>query len=137
MGYSILIVDDSVLIRSGLQAMFEKSDRWERVETAENGQLGIQQMQEMAPDIVCLDIQMPVMDGLEVLREVQRLKQRGQVPRALPVVVLSGTMHENDDNVRKAKMLGAADALAKPEGKSSTLTIKFKELEERLLRLLE
>jgi two-component system chemotaxis response regulator CheB/two-component system response regulator FlrC len=54
----------------------------------------------------------------------------------MPVVVLSGTMYENDENVRKAKMLGAADVLSKPEGKSSTLSVDIKELEERLKKVL-
>lgn len=136
MGYTVLIVDDSLIVRSGLEAMFEKSEYWDRILTASNGREGLEQIERERPDIVCLDIEMPEMDGLSVLREVGARKADGRIDAGLPVVVLSGTMHENDANVRQAKMLGASDALAKPEGKSATLRINFAELEERLLRLL-
>ncbi|MFP4114145.1 MAG: response regulator transcription factor [Spirochaetota bacterium] len=136
MGYSLLIVDDSMIVRTGLETLFAKSEHWDRIVTANDGADGLEKLRTEKPDIVCLDIEMPVMDGLQVLQEVATLKQNGEVPNDLPVVVLSGTMHENDSNVRRAKMLGAADVLAKPEGKSATLRINFAELEERLLRLL-
>lgn len=136
MGFTVLVVDDSLIVRSGLEAMFEKSDHWDRVLTAANGREGLEQIEREQPDIVCLDIEMPEMDGLSVLREVGSRKGDGRIDSALPVVVLSGTMHENDANVRQAKMLGAADVLAKPEGKSATLRINFADLEQRLLRLL-
>ncbi|MFW5687995.1 MAG: response regulator transcription factor [Spirochaetota bacterium] len=136
MGYSLLIVDDSMIVRTGLETLFAKSGHWDRIVTANDGADGLEKLRTEKPDIVCLDIEMPVMDGLQVLQEVATLKQNGEVPNDLPVVVLSGTMHENDSNVRRAKMLGAADVLAKPEGKSATLRINFAELEERLLRLL-
>ncbi|MFW5684602.1 MAG: response regulator transcription factor [Spirochaetota bacterium] len=135
MSYSVLIVDDSMIVRSGLETMFTKSEHWDRVITATNGREGLEKLAEK-PDIVCLDVEMPEMDGLQVLQEVAAMKREGSVPASLPVVILSGTMHENDANVRRAKMLGAADVLAKPEGKSATLRINFAELEERLLRLL-
>jgi two-component system chemotaxis response regulator CheB/two-component system response regulator FlrC len=45
-------------------------------------------------------------------------------------------MYENNENVRKAKMLGAADVVAKPEGKSATLSINVKELEERIKKVI-
>jgi CheY-like chemotaxis protein len=136
MGYSVLIVDDSMIVRSGLETLFAKSGNWDRTITATNGREGLDKIASENPDIVCLDIEMPEMDGLQVLQEVGTLKREGTLRRDLPVVVLSGTMHENDANVRRAKMLGAADVLAKPEGKSATLRINFAELEERLLRLL-
>ncbi|HKJ85898.1 MAG TPA: response regulator [Spirochaetia bacterium] len=136
MAFSVLIIDDSVIVRSGLETMFAKSDHWDRVLSAANGKEGLETLKREGPDIVCLDIEMPEMDGLEVLKEVGALKRSGAIAAALPVVVLSGTMHENEPNVRRAKMLGAADVLAKPEGKSATLMINFAQLEERLLRLL-
>ena len=136
MGYRLLIVDDSMIVRTGLETLFAKSGHWDTVVTANDGREGLEKLKAEKPDIVCLDIEMPVMDGLHVLQEVGKLKRSGEVPNGLPVVVLSGTMHENDANVRRAKMLGAADVLSKPEGKSATLRINFAELEERLLRLL-
>lgn len=136
MAYTVLIIDDSMIVRSGLETMFAKSEHWDRVLTANDGKEGLQALVAERPDIVCLDVEMPVMDGLEVLSRLRDMKREGTLDPQPPVVVLSGTMHENDANVRRARMLGAADVLAKPEGKSATLRIDFAELEERLLRLL-
>ena len=83
-----------------------------------------------------MDVEMPEMDGLAALKELGTLKRAGTVSRSLPVVILSGTMYENDENVRKAKMLGAADVMAKPMGKSATVSIDISALEERLKALL-
>ena len=136
MGKKILIIDDSFLIRSGLEGAFKKSPNWDEVLLAENGQAGIEKILAEKPDIVLMDVEMPVMDGLTALKEIGTKKRSGEIDKALPVVILSGTMYENDENVRKAKMLGAADVLAKPQGKSSTISVDIKELEGRLLKLL-
>lgn len=136
MAYTVLIIDDSMIVRSGLETMFAKGEQWERVLTAKDGKEGLDVLVAERPDIVCLGIEMPVMDGLQVLTRLGELRREGTLETPPPVVVLSGTMHENDANVRRARMLGAADVLAKPQGKSATLQINFAELEERLLRLL-
>jgi YesN/AraC family two-component response regulator len=136
MGYRILIVDDSLLVRSGLHAALSSNGAFDEVLLAEDGQKGLDVLKQERPDLVCTDIEMPNMTGLELLEAVGELKDRGELPDAFPVVVLSGTMHDNEPNVRKARMLGAADVLAKPEGKASTTTIDAKELEKRLLNLL-
>jgi YesN/AraC family two-component response regulator len=136
MAKKILIVDDSFLIRSGLEGAFKKSENWDSVVLAENGRIGLEKIISEKPDVVLMDVEMPEMDGITALKEIVKKKRAGEIPEGLPVVILSGTMFENDENVRKAKMLGAADVLAKPEGKSSTLTVDIKELEERLKKVL-
>jgi YesN/AraC family two-component response regulator len=136
MGYTIVLVDDSNLVRSGLKTMLEKSGNWDQIITAENGKVGLETILRVRPDIVCTDIEMPEMDGLQLLEELSELKERGELAEQMPVVVLSGTMHENEPNVRKARMLGADDVLAKPDGKAATLKIDTRELEEHLLALL-
>jgi chemotaxis response regulator CheB len=136
MGRKILIVDDSFLIRSGLEGAFEKSGNWEEVLLAENGQIGLEKIVSDKPDVVLMDIEMPEMDGITALKEIGKKKREGDSPSGMPVVVLSGTMYENDENVRKAKMLGAADVIAKPEGKSSTLSVNIQELEDRIEKVL-
>jgi YesN/AraC family two-component response regulator len=137
MGYTVVLVDDSNLVRSGLKAMLEKSGNWDEIVTAENGMIGLEAVKRIKPDIVCTDIEMPEMDGLQLLEELTDLKEAGELPEQMPIVVLSGTMHENEPNVRKARMLGADDVLAKPDGKAATLRIDVRELEERMLSLLQ
>ncbi|MFO7731692.1 MAG: response regulator [Spirochaetia bacterium] len=136
MGKKLLIVDDSFLVRSGLQAALKKTGNWEDVILAENGRIGIDKIVSDKPDVVLMDVEMPEVDGLTALKEINAKKRAGEIPNTLPIVILSGTMYENNENVRKAKMLGAAEVIAKPEGKSSTLSIKVDELEEQVLKLL-
>ncbi|MFP4551098.1 MAG: response regulator transcription factor [Spirochaetales bacterium] len=136
MGYRILVIDDSILVRSGLQRALSSNSAFDELLIAEDGQKGLELLKAEKPDLVCTDVEMPNMTGLELLEAIGEMKERGELPEAFPVVVLSGTMHENEPNVRKARMLGAADVIAKPEGKASTTTINTKELEKRLLNLL-
>jgi chemotaxis response regulator CheB len=136
MGKKLLIVDESLLVRSGLQAALKKTGNWEDVILAENGRIGIDKIVAEKPDVVLMDVEMPEVDGLTALKEINAKKRAGDIPNDLPIVILSGTMYENNENVRKAKMLGAAEVIAKPEGKSSTLSIKVDELEEQVLKLL-
>lgn len=136
MGKKVLIVDDSMLVRSGLEQALGKSGNWDEILLAENGKVGLEKILTEKPDIVLMDVEMPEMDGLAALQEISRKKRTGEIDKNLPVLILSGTMYENNENVRKAKLLGAADVVAKPEGKSSTLMIPVAELEERMLKLL-
>lgn len=137
MSKTILIVDDSILVRSGLEAMFKKSPNWQEVFTAENGKIGLEKILADKPDAVCLDVEMPEMDGLSVLKELKKLKQEGTVDKDLPVFILSATMYENDENIRKAKMYGATDVMPKPEGKSSTIKVDFDKLEKMILQYVK
>ena len=136
MNRKVLIVDDSMLVRSGLQTSLAKSGNWDEILTAENGKNGLEMILSEKPDIVLLDVEMPEMDGIAVLKEIASKKRGGEIDKKMPVIILSGTMYENNENVRKAKMLGAEDVVAKPEGKSSTLMIPVGDLEERMLNLL-
>lgn len=135
MAKKLLLVDDSFLVRSGLEGAFKKSGEWE-VNMAENGKIGIEKILSWEPDAVVMDVEMPEMDGLSALKEIGSKKRSGEIPKNLPVIILSGTMYENDENVRKAKMLGAADVMAKPMGKSATVSIDISSLESRLKSLL-
>jgi hypothetical protein len=65
MPHSILIVDDSALIRHSLRSCIEQNGNWEVCGEAENGKIGVGRVKELRPDVVILDLQMPVMDGLE------------------------------------------------------------------------
>ncbi|WP_456431564.1 response regulator transcription factor [Thermosulfuriphilus sp.] len=132
----ILIVDDSKIMRSGLKAFCEKIEQVSTIIEAENGQVALEKVQKEKPDLVLLDIEMPVMDGLTFLQEIKKLKLLGKVNRNLPIIVLSGIMYNNDANVRKAKMLGATDVMAKPDGRSVSFMVDARALKEKLSRYL-
>ena len=71
--HSILIVDDSALIRHSLRSCIEQDGNWEICGEAENGKIAVERVKELRPDVVILDLQMPVMDGLEAARQISRL----------------------------------------------------------------
>jgi YesN/AraC family two-component response regulator len=67
----ILIVDDDALIRDGLTMILEHEEGFEVVRTASNGKEAIDKCKETKPDIVMMDIRMPVMDGVEATRIIK------------------------------------------------------------------
>ena len=72
----ILVVDDQSLIRQGLKALLELDPELTVVGEAENGQLALQLAQELHPDVILMDIRMPLMDGVAATREIlQQLPQ--------------------------------------------------------------
>ena len=68
----ILIVDDSVFMRTVIRDMLIKDPAIEIVGTSSNGIDALEKINSLKPDLVTLDIEMPKMDGLEVLRELQK-----------------------------------------------------------------
>jgi len=69
----ILIVDDSPVIRKRLRELLEQQTGWEVCGEAANGREGIVKAQELKPDVIVLDLSMPVMNGIEAARELTRL----------------------------------------------------------------
>jgi DNA-binding NarL/FixJ family response regulator/signal transduction histidine kinase len=84
----VALIDDHALIREGVRRALEQSSGFEVVGEASNGLDGLRLIDEVRPDIVLLDVRMPVMDGLEVVR---RLAGREDAPK---VVVLTMAVHD-------------------------------------------
>ncbi len=101
----ILIVDDSSMIRSSLRSWFEKSSDWQICGEAENGQMAIQKVDELHPDLVILDFQMPGMNGLEAARQIN--------DRAPQTAMLMFTMHPSGELLRAARQAGVRDVVSK------------------------
>lgn len=121
----VLLVDDQPLVRAGVRALLERDEGIEVVAESENGREALVDIDRHHPDVVLLDLQMPAMDGLAVLRELER---RGgpasgrstnahvdtSTDRGVRVVVL--TTFGEDDNVFTALRLGASGFLLKDAG---------------------
>ena len=73
MAKHILIGDDNSLIRQTLRRFLEKEDCWEVVGEAANGREAVEKAQELKPDLVVLDLSMPVMNGIQAAHELKRL----------------------------------------------------------------
>ncbi|MGA2288746.1 adenylate/guanylate cyclase domain-containing protein [Bradyrhizobium sp.] len=106
----VLVVDDSFIMRSLVKEIVESDPDLEVVGTAENGLVALKKVRQLKPDAVLLDLQMPVMSGLETLR---RLGLRSPCK----VIILS-TLIENVDSGERveALRLGAVATIAKPSG---------------------
>lgn len=101
----VLIVDDQVFMRFALKAMLEKSG-YQVVGEAENGEVGVDKYKILSPDIVTMDITMPVMTGIEALKEILQYDPQARI------VMVSAMGHERF--VKEAIMLGAKYFIVKP-----------------------
>jgi two-component system chemotaxis response regulator CheB len=105
----VLIIDDSVFMRTIIRDMLAKDTSVEIVGTASNGIDALEKIQEIHPDIITLDIEMPQMNGLEVLQE---LKKRKEHPK---ILILSSFTSDNAELTHEAIRLGADDFMLKPK----------------------
>ena len=106
----ILIVDDSALYRQSIRNVLRDIANVEVVGTAADGVEALDKIHELQPDLLTLDVQMPGMDGIEVLREI---KQRRLRPKA---VMVSSFTSEGAQITTDALMEGAFDFILKPMG---------------------
>ena len=120
----VLIIDDEEGIRASLRMIFEY-EGYECVAAA-NGAAGLKISEKEAPDLVFLDIKMPQMDGMEVLK---RLKETEPSPS---VVILSG--HGTVKTAVEATKLGAFDFIEKPPESERILLVARNALSEKRLR---
>lgn len=111
MPLNILVVDDSAAIRHSLRSYLETQADWRICGEAENGKMAIEMVQQLSPDVVILDLSMPVMNGLEAAREIQRI--------APDVHVLMYTLHVYPQLVQDANKLGVRKVLSKSRAAGS------------------
>lgn len=109
----ILIVDDSVVMRTLLRSVVMTDARLEVVGTAIHGEAALRSMENLKPDLILLDVEMPVMDGLSTLRA---MRERGL---RVPVIMCSTLTQRGAQVTIEALAAGAVDYVAKPSGQSS------------------
>jgi len=106
MNSRILIAEDNPAVRNALRQLLESAGHWEVVE-AENGEEAIGKAQELKPDLIILDLVMPVMDGLKAARQISKL---------LPdVPVVMHTMHWSPQMELEAQKVGVRKVVPKSE----------------------
>jgi len=101
----VLIADDHPIVRQGLRVLLAAQPDMELVAEATNGEEAVRQAREMQPDVIIMDLQMPVKDGLTAIKEIDRARLAAQI------LVL--TSFPDDDNVFAAIKAGAVGFLLK------------------------
>ena len=101
----LLIADDHALVREGLRTVLSGEDGIEVIAEANDGQQALDVCRELMPDLVLMDVRMPVMDGLEATRKIKQ-----EMPKTSVMMV---TMHENPDYLFEAVKAGAAGYVLK------------------------
>src|SRR5215210_4429076 len=101
----ILIADDHALVREGLRTMLSGEDGLEVIAEANDGQQALNICRELEPDLVLMDVRMPVMDGLQATKKIKQ-----EMPKTSVMMV---TMHENSDYLFEAVKAGAAGYVLK------------------------
>ncbi|GIE77510.1 DNA-binding response regulator [Actinoplanes philippinensis] len=101
----VVIVDDHPVVRDGLRGMFAGDDRFTVLGEAGDGREALAVTEAVAPDVVLMDLRMPVMDGVTTIRE---LKARGSAARVLVL-----TTYDTDSDVLPAIKAGATGYLLK------------------------
>jgi len=114
---SVLIVDDTMFMRLALKTMLGKNG-FQVVGEAENGAVAVEKYRELNPDIVTMDITMPVVDGIEALRQIRAIDQKAKV------VMVSAMGQEV--MIRNAIMAGAKNFIVKPFTEESVMKVLSK-----------
>ena len=105
----VLLVEDSAIAINIYEKMLNTSDRIKVIGKAKNGKEGLALVAKFNPDVICTDLQMPEMDGLEFTKQVM-----AKYPT--PILVLSNTVQKSDiDNIYQVMKAGAVDVMAKPQ----------------------
>jgi len=102
----VLVVDDSAFVRRAIIRMFEDSSDISIIDVASDGVMAIELIKKLQPDVVTLDVQMPVLDGLSALERIMK-----ECP--VPVVMLSSLTGKGGDQTLRALELGAVDFIDK------------------------
>jgi len=119
--YHILVVDDSVFMRKIISDLIAENPQFKVIGTAKNGKEAVEQVKLLKPDAVTMDIEMPVMNGLEALQQIM-------TEQPTPVIMLSSLTQEGAAETIRALELGAVDFIGKPSGSISLDLYKVKQM---------
>lgn len=120
---NVLVVDDSAFMRKMISNILEDHARIHVIDTARNGQDALKKIKEHQPDVITLDIEMPIMDGIAALKEIMEHDPR-------PVVMLSSLTREGADKTLESMEFGAVDFIPKPSG---SISLNIQAIEDEII----
>jgi DNA-binding NarL/FixJ family response regulator len=101
----VLIVDDSALVRGAVRRLFETDDVFEVCGEAENGRDAVEKTNELRPELIVMDLAMPLLNGLDATRAIKRLKP------GVPVILFSGFSNVLEE--KEARSVGISALVSK------------------------
>ncbi|OPY66851.1 MAG: Oxygen regulatory protein NreC [Syntrophorhabdaceae bacterium PtaU1.Bin034] len=110
----VLLADDHTIVREGIKFLLQSRDHFAVVAEVSNGREAVHKTRELKPDIVIMDISMPILNGLEATRQI--------VEDCPGCKILVLTMHEDRETVRQILKAGAAGCLVKKSAASDLFT---------------
>lgn len=123
----VLVVDDSSLVRKVITDILEKDPEITVVGTANNGKTAIFRNEELDPDVITMDIEMPILDGLASLKQIMSTNPK-------PVIMMSVLTQHGAEATIRALELGAVDFIPKP---SSLVSMTVEEIGDQLIKKIK
>jgi len=109
----VLVIDDHMIVRKGLRLVLDTADDIELIGEAENGEEGLQLAMDNQPDVILIDLRMPVMDGLTAIEQLKQNKPE------IAVIIL--TTYNEDEMMLRGLQLGAQGYLLKDSDRDTLL----------------
>jgi Response regulator receiver domain. len=103
----VMVVDDSAFMRKFVSDIVNSSEDMYVIDTAVNGLEAVSKVVDRRPDVVLMDVEMPIMDGLTAVKKIMEV-------RPTPIIMLSALTKEGAETTLKALELGAIDFVLKP-----------------------
>ncbi|MCR6111101.1 chemotaxis response regulator protein-glutamate methylesterase [Bacillus sp. A301a_S52] len=108
----VLVVDDSAFMRKMISDILERHENIRVIDKARNGQDALDKLDKLDPDVITMDVEMPVMSGIDALKEIMKRNPK-------PVIMVSSITKEGADTTIQAMEIGAFDFISKPSGSIS------------------
>lgn len=128
MPIKVLVVDDSLFMRRIIADSIKAMNGIELMDTAQNGFFALAKIKKAEPDLITLDIEMPVMDGLKTIKEIRKIS-------SVPIIMLSAS--DDQETTIHALEIGAQDFIAKPEDVNKNKEAFAKDLEKNIKALVK
>lgn len=120
MSIQVLVVDDSALMRKIVKDILLSDPAFNVISTANNGKEAVEKTISLNPDVITMDVEMPVMNGIEAVKEIMKSKPT-------PIIMLSALTSQGAETTIKALSEGALDFICKPSGSISVDLAKISE----------